>query len=89
LRGEEWLDLVERVTRAQPAELDHLGFVLMMIRLASCASCNADSFRAQRGCPKCASQAVAHFRGKDQDLIDLFLNARREVEQYLGADCFS
>ncbi len=86
LRGEMWQDLVEQVIHQEPTSVDHLAFVLLMVRLGNCTSCHADTFRAQRGCTKCASQAVRHFRGSDQDLNQLFAEACREIQQYLDED---
>jgi hypothetical protein len=79
LRGEEWSVLVDSVARAEPVSQDRLAFVLMMVRLAGCGSCNADSYRAMRGCTQCARQAIARFRGGDADLLKLFNAARREI----------
>lgn len=79
LRGDTWRDLVDRVNSLEPDNVDHLAFVLMMIRLGGCVSCNADSFRAMRGCTQCARQTIRRFRGTDQDLVDLFTEARQDV----------
>ena len=86
LRGEAWHSLVERVIPQEALAQDRLAFVLLMVRLSSCASCHADSFRAIRGCSRCAYLALRHFRGTDQDLVQLFMEARHEVEKFLGLD---
>ncbi len=83
LRGTEWRDLVDRVNELDPESADHLAFVLMMIRLGGCVSCNADSFRAMRGCTQCARQTIRRYRGTDADLIEQFNEARQDVEKYL------
>ncbi|MGZ6347452.1 MAG: hypothetical protein ACXWNC_07810 [Anaerolineales bacterium] len=82
LRGTEWRDLIDHVNTQPPQSPDHLAFVLMMIRLGGCVSCNADSFRAMRGCTQCARQTIRRFRGTDQDLVDQYKEARRDVEKY-------
>jgi len=83
LRGKEWLDLVDRVNGQDPESADHLAFVLMMIRLGGCVSCNADSFRAMRGCTQCARQTIRRYRGTDADLVEQFNEAKQDVEKYL------
>lgn len=83
LRDDEWRQLVERVSSSQAPVVDKLAFVLMMVRLNGCVTCNADSFRAMRGCTLCARQAVRRFRGSDQDLIAQFKQSRQEIEKHL------
>jgi len=83
LRGEAWRDLVDRVNELPQDSLDHLAFVYMMVRLGGCISCNADSFRAMRGCTQCARQTIRRFRGTDQELIAQYQQARQEVEAQL------
>jgi hypothetical protein len=79
LRGEVWRRLVDRACQAPDASLDELAFCLLMIRLAGCLTCHADSYRALRGCSACARQAVRRFRGTDGDLLALFDRARMEI----------
>jgi hypothetical protein len=83
LRSETWRGLVERVHSLPSDHPQHLAFVLLMVRLSGCVSCNADSFRAMRGCTQCARQTVRRFRGKDQDLLVQYNQALAEVEGYL------
>ncbi len=84
LRGEAWQKLIDHVSELGPTDVERMAFVLMMIRLGSCTSCHADSFRALRGCTLCAQQTIRRYRGTDQELLSLFADARREVESYLG-----
>ncbi len=83
LRGQPWRDLVDQVLAAEQSapSLDRIAFILMMVRLVGCASCQADSYRALQGCAVCASQTVRRYRGKDEDLAALFANAKREIEK--------
>lgn len=83
LRGEKWYQLVVRMTQPNPKIEDQLGFVLMMIRLDGCITCNTHSFRAMRGCVQCAQQAVRRFKGSDEELVEIFDKTRDEVENYL------
>ena len=83
LRSERWRDLIEKISDTGAAPLDQEAFVLMMVRLGGCIGCNADSFRAMRGCTACARQTVRRFKGSDQELLDLFSQSSREMEAYL------
>jgi hypothetical protein len=84
LRGRPWQNLVDRIQNLEPENEERLAFVLLMCKLGSCTSCQADSFRALRGCSQCANQMVRRFRGTDQDLLDLFDQSLKEVNKYLG-----
>lgn len=83
LRGSNWKNLVESVADQIDGEADTLAFSLMMIRLAGCMTCHADSYRAMRGCTACAQQTVCRFRDTDEGLIKLFKRAQKDVEDYL------
>lgn len=82
MRGAEWQALIERVASPQAELSDQMGFVLMMVRMDGCVGCNADSFRAMKGCTLCARQNIRRFRGNDKDLIELFQQAKREVDLF-------
>lgn len=84
LRGKPWENLVERIQYLEPTHEERLAFVLLMCKLGSCPSCQADSFRALRGCSQCAIQTVRRFRGTDQDLLDMFDQSLGEIHKYLG-----
>jgi hypothetical protein len=84
LRGEAWRSLIDRVLELEPMDVERLAFVLMMIRLGNCTTCHADSFRALRGCTQCALQTIRRYRGTDQELLNLFADARQEIERYMG-----
>ena len=84
LRGEPWQGLVDRVLALEPSAIDRLAFVLMMVRMGGCSSCQSDSFRAMRGCTQCSIQTVRRVSGDDQELLALFEDARDEIERYIG-----
>lgn len=83
----EWKALVEFVVSVEADTLDQLGFVLTMARLAGCASCNSDSFRAMRGCTQCAIQTIRRQHLKGSDLRSMFKQNRLEVENYTKEHC--
>lgn len=82
LRGEAWQKLVDRVSAVDADPFDQQAFVLMMVRLSSCTACDADSFRAMRGCTQCARLMIRRFRGSDQELVSQFISYRHEVDNY-------
>ena len=83
LRGDEWRDLVDRVTALPETHPDNLAFVLMMIELDGCLRCNSNNYKFLRGCYLCATQAVQSFKGTDADLIGLFGKAKEALEMQL------
>ena len=82
LRGKAWRELVDRASRAGEGSLEDLAFSLMMIRLDGCLTCRADSYRAMRGCTTCARQAINRFKGTDEQLLERYELARRDVEYF-------
>ncbi len=83
MRTDVWRTFIEKVGATEGSLLEQQAFVLMMVRLGGCVGCNADSYRAMRGCTACARQTVKRFKGGDQELIELFNQACREMEAYL------
>ena len=83
LRGEVWKNLVDQVESQTLDEVEHAAFALIMVRMGGCISCNADSFRAMRGCTQCAKQTVRRYRGTDPELAAQFNLACQEVRDYL------
>lgn len=83
LRGEKWQNLIHEIMSPSSKLSDQMGFTLLMVRLDGCIGCNADSYRAMKGCTQCARQNIRRFRGTDQDLIELYHQARKEAEAFL------
>jgi len=86
LRGQKWAKLIDRIAALPDGHEDVLGFSMMMINLSSCLTCDLDSYRASLGCCTCARRTITGFKGSDEDLIDLFEEARKEVRAYLKSD---
>lgn len=84
LRGESWMSLVDRLTGLPADDVEVVAFSLMMVRLGGCNACNADSFRAMRGCTHCAKLTIRRNKNSDEELIELHAAASREVKEYLA-----
>jgi hypothetical protein len=82
LHGDEWRILIEHISSDDCPPLDLYAFVLMMVRLCGCIGCNADSFRAMRGCTQCAKQSVKRFRGGEREILEQFGLMKKEVGAY-------
>jgi hypothetical protein len=82
LRGLKWDELIDYIL-TDANEQEKLAFVLTIVRLVGCASCNADSFKAMRGCTKCAQQSIRRFRGDDTDLLKLYERSKIDIENYI------
>jgi hypothetical protein len=83
LHGEEWRALIDRLRSAESTPTERYAFVLMMVRMCGCVGCNADSFRAMRGCTQCARQTVRRIRGGDREIMEQFRQMQKEVEAYM------
>jgi hypothetical protein len=82
LRGVAWKRLIARVGELEEDHPEALAFGLMMVRISGCVSCQADSFRALRGCTYCARQAIMRYRGGDQELLCKYEKSRKEIQAY-------
>ena len=86
LRGPEWAKLIDRIAVLPDAHEDVLALSLMAIRMASCLTCDLDSYRSSLGCCTCAGRAITGFKGTDRELIRSFEETREEVRAYLTSD---
>ncbi len=88
LRGPEWQELVEHVLSLPECHEETLAFMLMMIRLNGCLSCETDSYRAMRGCTACTLQTLRRYKGTDQDLIRCFEEALCDIRKFTHSKLF-
>lgn len=86
LRGEKWRSLVCHVSTLPACHEEKLAFMLMMAQLNGCGTCETDSFRAMRGCGACAAQSLRRYKGTDDELIESYQAALKEVRSFLEAD---
>ena len=82
LRGKEWDQLISEVLTTNDLA-KQTAFVLLMVRHGGCLTCNADSYRAMRGCTQCARRTVKRIRDADALLIEQFQSNYEEVEEYI------
>lgn len=82
LRGEKWEALVKHVTTLPECHEETLAFMLMMIKLNGCMSCETDSYRAMRGCTACTHQTLRRFKGSDEDLLHMYNLSLEEVRNF-------
>jgi hypothetical protein len=84
LRGDDWTRLLEKLSALPETDPDVLAFAMMMIELGDCLACWRDSYRAQRGCARCARHTILTFKGCDAALFDRFEEARCQMYERLG-----
>jgi hypothetical protein len=82
MRGPDWFHLVERVLSLPKTHEETLAFMLMMIRLNGCMSCETDSYRAMKGCMSCAQQTLRRYKGTDADLLKRYDKALADVREF-------
>ena len=83
MHGKEWDELINRVISQGQDSKEHIAFIFMMVKLGGCATCNADSFRAMKGCTQCAKQTIRRIRGDGQELLHSYDDALIETEAFL------
>ncbi len=81
-RGPKWQALVEYVAALPESHEETLAFMLLMIRLSGCMSCETDSYRAMRGCTSCSHQTLRRYKDSDEDLLALYEEALVEVREF-------
>jgi len=82
LRGPVWQSLVNEILSLPETHERTLAFMLMLIRMNGCLSCETDSYRAMRGCDLCAQQTLRRFKGEDSELVELFEDALQDVRRF-------
>jgi hypothetical protein len=82
LIGAEWSEMCDAAAAAPEIDTEHLSFVLLMVGLNGCESCNADSYKAMRGCTACSVQTIERFPGTEADLKKKLAKANNQVEEY-------
>jgi hypothetical protein len=83
LHGVAWRKAVDKAAKAAPDSTEAVGFVLAMARVDGCHNCNADSFRAMKGCTLCAQDAVRRHRGGEKALLKAIEKAQVDLEKWL------
>ncbi len=83
LRGEKWENLVASMVDLEPGNPDRVAFVLFMVRIGGCTTCQSDSYRAMRGCILCSSNSIKRYKGSDQNLVDLYTEAKKDISKYM------
>jgi len=86
LRGSMWQELIENLMNLNDLTRERLAFIHMMVNLSGCVTCQADSFKAMRGCSQCALVTIKRFRGNDRELIDKYLESLRTINRYIQED---
>lgn len=83
LRGPEWKKLIEHLSDDKTDVSEKIAFTSMVVKLAGCSACNADSFRAMRGCTQCSRIILKRFKGSDTELLKNYRECQQEVTNYL------
>ena len=84
MRGPEWQKLIEHLSDEMTDDSEKIAMTALVVKLAGCAGCNTDSFRAMKGCSQCARLIIKRFKGNDADLIRNYQDSQKEVTNYLS-----
>lgn len=83
LRGTEWQELIDHLSGDDAGQDEKIAFTALVVKLAGCAACNTDSFRAMKGCTQCSRLVLKRFKGVDAELIAIYRECYKEVGEYL------
>lgn len=83
-KGDQWRELVESVLDQDQESFEHLAFVYLMAKLNNCQTCNADSFRALKGCKECSLQTLRRTDFSDKRLIKEFEKSLKQIQDFIG-----
>lgn len=82
LRGEIWKQTITEVIETNDL-VSQVGITILMIKIAGCITCNADSYRAIRGCTSCSQQAIKRHKVTDKELNQFFKKSCKKVKLFL------
>lgn len=87
LRGTGWKSLIEETTENDFDLIKKVTLTLLMAKLCGCITCNADSYRANRGCKICSQQAIRRLKISDNDLESMYkrfyIKTKKYIEKYV------
>lgn len=85
LRGVGWKLLVKETTENDTDLINKVTITLLIARLCGCVTCNADSYRANRGCRICSQQAIKRCKNSDIELESmykrLYIKTKKTIEK--------
>ncbi len=84
VRGKEWENFIDQVSSPKAGEVEKIAFTGLVVKLAGCAGCDADSYRAMRGCTQCTKLVLRRFKGSDADLIAQYEQLKAEVCEFMS-----
>ena len=82
-RGDEWRQIIDKVINGNANIIEEVAISMVMIEVAGCLTCNSDSFRAIKGCTKCAKHALSKSKRSDQELLEIYETAKESVKAYI------
>lgn len=83
MRSVEWQQLIEHLLSPGVQELEQIAFTAIAAKLCGCSACNADSFRAMKGCTQCARLTFKRNRMSDRELLEQYQAAFEDVRTFI------
>ncbi len=83
VRTAVWRDFIDDFSEKPTAIITRVAMEITMSRLVGCMNCEADSFRAMRGCLACARQSIKRCKEPDEAIIEVFHQTEGEIEEFI------
>ncbi len=80
-RGARWKKLVEDIAALPETDPDALAFQLLMVKINSCATCDARKYAERGGCARCAKANLAFSRDTESTLLARYRQAQKEIAE--------
>jgi hypothetical protein len=82
-RSVDWQRFLAEFSSKRESLIPSTAMIVLLSRMIGCTGCEADSFRALRGCVPCAKQALKRNRESDTAIVALFRDTEKEIKRFI------
>jgi len=75
--------LIEKTIEKNVDVANKISMTLLIAKVSGCITCNADSYRANRGCKLCSQQAIKRYKNSDIELENMYKRMYIKTRKYL------
>ena len=82
-RGEKWQRIIDEALEKDAGIIEKVAITMVMVGIAGCLTCSPDSFRAIKGCTKCAKRALQKSKFSENELVKAYKDAKEKAKVYI------